>query len=117
MIKLVRENRPDFLTDEKILELTTNFKSTKSSVWNNKHIKKPLLQSSHGKCAYCECPLTSDSNYMEVEHFEDKHHNEDKVVVWENLLPSCKKCNGSKGIHNVNAVSYTHLTLPTILLV
>jgi len=102
VIKLVRENRPDFLTDEKILELTTKFKSNKSSVWNNKHIKKPLLQSSHGKCAYCECPLTSDSNYMEVEHFEDKHHNEDKVVVWENLLPSCKKCNGSKGIHNVN---------------
>lgn len=101
MIKLERENKPDFLTNEKILELTDNFKSTKSSVWNIDHIKEPLLRSSHGKCAYCECPLTSESNYMEVEHFEDKKHNPDKVVAWENLLPSCKKCNGSKGTHNV----------------
>ncbi|MNR06594.1 hypothetical protein D3C85_1226690 [compost metagenome] len=38
---------------------------------------------------------------MEVEHFEDKKHNPDKVVTWENLLPSCKKCNGSKSIHDV----------------
>jgi uncharacterized protein (TIGR02646 family) len=101
MIKLERESKPVFLTDDKVLELTDNFKSTKSSVWNNDHIKGPLLKSSHGKCAYCECPLTSESNYMEVEHFEDKKHNADKVVIWENLLPSCKKCNGSKGTHNV----------------
>lgn len=38
---------------------------------------------------------------MEVEHFEDKSHNPDKVVLWENLLPSCKKCNGSKSTHDV----------------
>lgn len=38
---------------------------------------------------------------MEVEHFEDKKSNPEKVVVWENLLPSCKKCNGSKSGHNV----------------
>lgn len=101
MIKLTRGNKPTFLSDEKVLELTNNFKSTKSSVWNNDHIKIPLLKSSYGKCAYCECPLTSESNYMEVEHFEDKKHNEDKVVIWENLLPSCKKCNASKGNHNV----------------
>ncbi|KAA0923775.1 HNH endonuclease [Psychrobacter sp. ANT_H56B] len=101
MIKLIRESKPTYLSDEKVLELTEKFKSTKSSVWNNNHIKIPLLRSSYGKCAYCECPLTSESNYMEVEHFEDKNHNEDKVVIWENLLPSCKKCNGSKGTHNV----------------
>lgn len=101
MIKLTRENKPTYLSDEKVLELTSKFKTTKSAVWNNEHIKVPLLKSSHGKCAYCECPLTSESNYMEVEHFEDKNHNEDKVVIWENLLPSCKKCNGSKGTHNV----------------
>jgi uncharacterized protein (TIGR02646 family) len=101
MIKLIREGKPDFLSDEKVLELTSSFKSTKSSVWNNDNIKIPLLKSSYGKCAYCECPLTSESNYMEVEHFEDKKHNKDKVVIWENLLPSCKKCNGSKGTHNV----------------
>jgi uncharacterized protein (TIGR02646 family) len=101
MIKLTREEKPDFLSDEKVLELTFNFKATKSSVWNKDEIKIPLLKSSYGKCAYCECPLTSESNYMEVEHFEDKKNNEDKVVIWENLLPSCKKCNGAKGSHNV----------------
>lgn len=101
MIKLDRESKPDYLSDEKVIELTDSFKSTKSPVWNNDNIKTPLLKSSHGKCAYCECPLTSESNYMEVEHFEDKKHNPDKVVIWENLLPSCKKCNGSKSTHNV----------------
>jgi hypothetical protein len=38
---------------------------------------------------------------MEVEHFEDKKNNPDKVVDWDNLLPSCKKCNGSKSSHDV----------------
>lgn len=101
MIKLTRENKPAFLSEEKVLELTNKFKDDKSSVWNNDHIKAPLLKSSHGKCAYCECPITLESNYMEVEHFEDKKHNQDKVLAWENLLPSCKKCNGSKSTHDV----------------
>jgi uncharacterized protein (TIGR02646 family) len=101
MISLQRAEKPAFLTVEKIQELTDEFKKTGKSVWNIDHIKTPLLSSSHGKCAYCECPLTTESNYMEVEHFEDKKNNPDKVVLWENLLPSCKKCNGSKSTHNV----------------
>ncbi|AAZ28377.1 HNH endonuclease [Colwellia psychrerythraea] len=101
MIKLERETKPDYLSDEKVFELTESFKATKKSVWNHDHIKIPLLRSSHSKCAYCECPLTSASNYMEVEHFEDKNHYPEKVVLWENLLPSCKKCNGAKGQHDV----------------
>jgi len=101
MIKLERENKPDYLSDKKVAQLINDFKTSKAAVWNNDYIKSPLLLSSHGKCAYCECPLTSESNYMEVEHFEDKKHNPDKVVLWDNLLPSCKKCNGSKGMHDV----------------
>jgi uncharacterized protein (TIGR02646 family) len=101
MIKLERENRPEYLSNEKVAQLTNDFKESKTAVWNNEHIKVPLLLSSYGKCAYCECSLTTESNYMEVEHFEDKKHNPDKVVLWENLLPSCKKCNGSKGTHDV----------------
>ncbi|ELA4928479.1 HNH endonuclease [Vibrio vulnificus] len=103
MIKLVRGSKPDYLTDEKEKELTAEYISSKKAVWNNEKIKSALLLSSHGKCAYCESPLTTESNYMEVEHFEDKKHNPNKVVVWENLLPSCKKCNGAKGTHNVTA--------------
>ena len=101
MIELNRVVKPSYLTDEKISELTAEFKASGKSVWNNEQIKKPLLESSHGKCAYCECDLRKESNYMEVEHFEDKNHNPDKVVIWNNLLPSCKKCNGAKGAHDV----------------
>lgn len=101
MIKLQRAPAPPYLTVEKVAELTAEFKSSGKSVWNQHHIKEPLLSSSYGKCAYCECSLETESNYMEVEHFEDKKSNPDKVVEWENLLPSCKKCNSSKGTHDV----------------
>ncbi|ENY73721.1 hypothetical protein G114_01664 [Aeromonas diversa CDC 2478-85] len=103
MIKLQRAPAPPYLSAEKVAELTAEFKSSGKSVWNQHHIKEPLLASSFGKCAYCECPLETESNYMEVEHFEDKKNNPEKVVDWENLLPSCKKCNGSKGAHDVVA--------------
>lgn len=103
MIKLQRAPVPSYLSSEKAAELTAEFKSSGKSVWNQHHIKEPLLASSFGKCAYCECPLETESNYMEVEHFEDKKNNPEKVVDWENLLPSCKKCNGSKGSHDVVA--------------
>ncbi|WP_421320362.1 HNH endonuclease [Aeromonas veronii] len=101
MIKLERFPKPEFLTDEKVEELVEEFKKSGSSVWNTDPIKEPLLNSSYGKCSYCECDLTEESKYMEVEHFEDKKHNPDKVVTWENLLPSCKRCNGSKSSHDV----------------
>lgn len=103
MIELERAVKPAYLTDKKTAELTAKFKTSRKSVWNHDQIKGPLLASSYGKCAYCECRLSKESNYMEVEHFEDKHHNPDKVVMWNNLLPSCKKCNGAKGTHDVTS--------------
>lgn len=101
MIRLERATKPSFLTDEKVQELTDKFKSDGTSVWHIDELKKILLDSSYGKCAYCECNLTEESKYMEVEHFEDKKNNPDKVILWENLLPSCKRCNGKKSTHNV----------------
>jgi len=103
VIKLERAPVPEYLTECKVTELTAEFKKSGKPVWNQSHIKAPLLYSSHGKCAYCECSLETESNYMEVEHFEDKSNNPDQVVDWENLLPSCKKCNGAKGTHDVMA--------------
>jgi hypothetical protein len=38
---------------------------------------------------------------MEVEHFLDKDTFPNDVVKWQNLLPACKRCNGSKSGHNV----------------
>jgi hypothetical protein len=103
MIKLERAPKPVFLTDAKVDELVDEFKKNGTTVWNTERIKEPLLTSSYGKCSYCECDLTEESKYMEVEHFEDKKHNPEKVVIWENLLPSCKKCNGAKSTHDVIA--------------
>lgn len=102
MIKLNKPVAPDYLDDETVVRLTESFKVTGKNVWNHDDIKSALLLSSSSKCAYCECKLNAESNYMEVEHFEDKSSNPDKVVLWDNLLPSCKRCNGAKGTHNVS---------------
>lgn len=82
-------------------ELTEKFKDDGSSVWNHPLIKKPLLTSSHAKCAFCECSISDESKYMEVEHFKYKDLYKELVVAWENLLPSCKRCNIAKGTHDV----------------
>jgi len=101
MIKLERAAKPSYLTSAKVSELSIEYINSGKSVWNTHHLKDPLLKSSQKKCAYCECTLSKNSNYMEVEHFEDKKHSPGKVVEWINLLPSCKKCNGHKGTHDV----------------
>lgn len=101
LIKISRAASPAYLSLIKSAELTSAFISTGASVWNHDDIKDPLLKSSFGKCAYCEVNLSEESKYMEVEHFEDKENNKNKVVDWDNLLPSCKRCNGSKGTHDV----------------
>jgi len=101
MIKLDRAARPNFLTEQTTSDLTLDFKTTGNSVWNDERLKAPLRASSHGKCAYCECSIVEESKYMEVEHFKDKHSYPDEVIQWSNLLPSCKRCNGIKGKHDV----------------
>ena len=100
MIKLERSFPPIFLTSIEVKRLTEEYKTTKNSVWNIVELKKALLETSYGKCAYCECDLTVESKYMEVEHFRDKDSYPDDVVEWLNLLPSCKRCNGAKGTHD-----------------
>ncbi len=98
MIKLIRPPAPDRLTPETVKELTEEFKSdSNKTVWNKDYIKKALLEMSHNKCCYCECKIDEESKYLEVEHFHPKSIYKDEVVVWDNLLPSCKRCNGRKG--------------------
>lgn len=103
MIKLQRKDKPSYLTEDKVKELTEKFKSTGKSVWNCDQIKNPLSESSNHKCAYCESDLTEPATYMEVEHFIPKSKNAELVVNWENLLPSCKRCNGTKNDDDVVA--------------
>ena len=101
MIKLARAEKPDFLTAEKENELIRAYSESKGSVWNKRLIKEKLLESSYGKCAYCECKLDEESKYMEIDHFKCKDIYPDMVVNWENLVPSCKRCNGVKSNHDV----------------
>jgi hypothetical protein len=103
MIKLDRNITPALLNPDFVKTKTQEFKDTSNNVWNIDWIKECLLSLSHDKCAYCECDLKEESKYMEVEHFEDKDSYPDKVLDWDNLLPSCKRCNGSKSTHDVIA--------------
>ncbi|MFM7969819.1 HNH endonuclease [Aeromonas sp. A-5] len=97
MIKLAKGGKPEYLTDEKVKELTEAFKKDNSkTVWKNKEIGDALLKSSSYKCAYCECKLQQEDSYMQVEHFKDKDSYPDDVVSWDNLLPSCGRCNRKK---------------------
>ena len=96
MIKLTLPPEPPELTANEAT-LTTRYKATGESVWKQEYITEALLKMSGGKCAYSEQPLNTQSNYMEVEHFRHKKMYPDDVVRWGNLLPSCKKCNTTKG--------------------
>lgn len=98
MIKLVRPEKPEELTDDKVRELTNKFiKDKTKAVWRENYIVESLNNMSHNKCCYCEILLTEQSREMHVEHFhyKDKYFNE--VVMWDNLLPSCRQCNSNKG--------------------
>lgn len=100
MIKLDRPAKPSELTDDLIESLTIEFKTTGKSVWSQNFIKMPLMNMSSNKCAFCESKIDEESKYIEVEHFHHKDLYKDEVVQWDNLLPSCKKCNSTKGGHD-----------------
>lgn len=102
MIRLYRPNCPQQLTDTVKNELTQEFINTGKNVWAKTYIKSALLAMSHNKCAYCECKLDEESKYMEVEHFLPKDDYPNQVVDWNNLLPSCKRCNTKKRKHDSN---------------
>lgn len=101
MIKLDRNFSPVFLNPKKVNELKELYKNENKSVWQIEELKILLLSLTFNKCSYCECKLSIESKYMEIDHFEDKNNYPDRVIDWDNLLPSCKRCNGSKSDHDV----------------
>ena len=104
MIKLSRPDAPEELTTDVVQSLTREFLEDKSkNVWHKNYIRDGLSRMSNSKCAYCETILDEEAKYLEVEHFKNKGDYPDLVVVWDNLLPSCKHCNVSKGVHDVVA--------------
>lgn len=101
MVKLIPVPRPAALTDQLVNELTQEFINTGKTVWKGNGIEEALLTMSHNKCCYCECNVTEESKYLEVEHFHHKDKYKNQVLLWSNLLPSCKRCNGTKNDHDV----------------
>jgi 5-methylcytosine-specific restriction endonuclease McrA len=60
--------------------------------------KDGLQELYHGKCAYCESPMTEAA--FTIEHYRPKkgpHSYYWLGYEWSNLLPVCKPCNGPKG--------------------
>lgn len=102
MIKLERNFTPVFFTPANVAALTKNYKANNNNhVWQHKDVKDACLNLSDKKCAYCEVILNQKSTYLEVDHFKHKDKNPDDVIQWENILPSCRHCNGTKNDHDV----------------
>ncbi len=108
MIQLTAMSKPTELTEELQEKLTELYKKTAESVWKQKFIERDLLKMSFGKCCYCECNVTKESKYMEIDHFYPKSLYDDEVVKWKNLLPSCKLCNGSKSNFDTKNNEFLH---------
>lgn len=111
MIKIQKQAAPQVLIDNKttwtqnLLDAISTHgeysripKSEKDSLlthYRHKDIQEALFVSSHKKCAFCECK-PGESGNIEVEHFEPKSLYPDLAFEWDNLLPSCRKCNEAK---------------------
>jgi uncharacterized protein (TIGR02646 family) len=74
-----------------------------STYYSGNGIKQALLESHHGKCAYCEAPVGHIA-HGDVEHFRPKAGYEEdhsfnsggyfwQAYAWENLFYSCQICN------------------------
>lgn len=102
MIQLTRPNKPQRLADHEVA-LTNEFKAdTKKAVWKKAYIQNPLLEMSNHKCSYCERAIGKNSGQdVHIDHFKYKDKYPELVVAWENLLPSCARCNRNKSTHDV----------------
>jgi uncharacterized protein (TIGR02646 family) len=115
MIKLTRGEEPAFLVNNKAnlwdrlkdaIDTFGSYKAIPADIkeklvchYRHFEIKEALVESSNGKCAFCEC-LPSEGGNVEVEHFKPKSKYPESTFEWENLLPACRRCNGSKDDHD-----------------
>lgn len=101
MIRLIRPDKPQKLAEQEV-ELTKKFESDKTAaVWKKAFIQAPLLKMTHNKCSYCERLIGKTSGQdVHIDHFKCKDKYPDFVVEWNNLLPSCARCNRNKSNHD-----------------
>lgn len=115
MIKLSRKPKPEILTNNerqwtseliKAVSVYGDYskipKEEKLKLlahYRHQDIKSHLFDSSLQKCAFCETK-PGESGNIEVEHFAPKSIYPSIAFQWENFLPACRKCNGSKDDHD-----------------
>lgn len=74
--------------------LTVNQAPT-SKKYNQPEIKATLMESSHGKCMYCESKVRH-VDHGEIEHIKPKVTFPESIFDWENLGFVCAVCNNTK---------------------
>ncbi|WP_462268091.1 HNH endonuclease family protein [Mucilaginibacter sp.] len=101
MIKINRLPKPNILIKKEAAWLTaiknaTNKKDREEAIkkYQNKKIKSTLIAMFYGKCAFCESYI-ENVDYGDIEHFKPKSLFPEEAINWDNLLLSCKKCNGA----------------------
>jgi hypothetical protein len=115
MIKLERATKPQVLEGSQTIwqqslnqaiqnyggydQIPKQEKEKLISHYRHDQIKEALFASSAEKCAFCEGKPAEAGN-IEVEHFRPKSIYPELTFEWENFLPSCRKCNGSKLDHD-----------------
>ena len=101
MIQLIRPDKPRKLAEQEI-ELTNEYKNdNKKTVWKKAFIQNPLLEMTNYKCSYCERAIGKKTGQdVHIDHFKYKDKYPELVVDWDNLLPSCARCNRNKGTHD-----------------
>jgi uncharacterized protein (TIGR02646 family) len=114
---------PDVLTSDKVLAAYDNLRRFftmggasdaqrqapfNRSLYAHRDVRDALMQLFHGKCGYCETPLTG-TVAMDVDQFRPKQRalNADGSTTpeaywwltyeWANLYPTCGNCNRMKG--------------------
>lgn len=64
------------------------------SKYKQTEIKEALIDMFSGKCGFCESYI-ENVDFGDIEHFKPKSIFPELAVDWDNLLLSCKKCNGA----------------------
>lgn len=114
MIKLNRPPEPPKLNRNKEKLTEKFYANPNETVWKKRYIVRPLYISTYKKCAYCRRTIiwnenknnvdTKDrNNFLEIDHWYPKSPHKDKVVDWDNLIPSCRICNNAKRDHDVDS--------------
>ncbi|HLP92885.1 MAG TPA: HNH endonuclease signature motif containing protein [Saprospiraceae bacterium] len=82
--------------------------------WRYKYIAGPLFEACNKRCAYCGNSINYpkikelrddyvefEEKYLNIDHFIARVQMPDKAIDWDNLVPSCPKCNNLKRDHDV----------------